>query len=117
MRFNEKVHTLRRKLKMSQKQLAYITSMTQATISRIENGKVSNLRPSTLIRLSIALKVTVDYLIGKNDDMTIEDIFLSDANVRRFIECLKTMSQIQQNEIMRYTNYVAQLKENGATEK
>lgn len=117
MSFGEKVHTLRRKHKMTQKKLANATSMTQATISRIENGKVSNIRPSTLMKLSIALKVTIDYLVGKTNSMTIEDMFLSDANVRRFIECLKTMSQIQQNEIMRYTNYVAQLKENGATEK
>lgn len=111
MSFADKVHTLRRKHKLTQKQLAYTTSMTQATISRIENGKVSNLRPSTLMRLSIALNVTIDYLVGKTDDMTIEEMFLSDANVRRFIECLKTMSQIQQNEIMNFAKYQAQFQQ------
>ncbi|HBZ87385.1 MAG: hypothetical protein A2509_12245 [Candidatus Edwardsbacteria bacterium RIFOXYD12_FULL_50_11] len=109
MSFNEKVHQLRRNLKITQRSLAKQTSMTQASISRIESGKVNNLRPSTLIKLASALNVTIDYLIGKADKMTTNEMILADPNAKELFTCFEKLPMIEQKEIVKYAKYLDSL--------
>ena len=60
------IFTLRRNLKLSQKELATRCGVTQQFIQRIEKGKV-NPSLKTIIRIAAALNCTVDELIGKED--------------------------------------------------
>lgn len=46
----------------SQKKLAEVSGVDQGTISRIENGDAGDVRASTLVALSAATRVTLDWL-------------------------------------------------------
>jgi transcriptional regulator with XRE-family HTH domain len=78
MPLGERVKERRSKLRMNQKQLAEACEITQATISRIESGKVNQLKSDALMRLAKVLGVTVDYLVGKTERMTPDDVLESD---------------------------------------
>jgi len=82
MELGQKITLLRKKRRMNQKQLAEASGLTQATISRIESGEVTDLRTDTFICLAEALGVTVDYLIGKTDKITPSDIIESDSDAQ-----------------------------------
>jgi len=82
MELAEKITLLRKKRRMNQKQLAEASGLTQATISRIESGDVTELRTHTFKRLAEALGVTVDYLIGKTEKISPSDIIESDPEAK-----------------------------------
>jgi len=63
-----KVKTIREALGWNQQRLAEKSGITQATISRIESGKVIDPRLSQITKIAEAFDVTVDYLLGKFDD-------------------------------------------------
>jgi len=50
---------------MNQKQLSEAARISQATISRVEQGKIHELKSSALARLAAALDVPVDSLINE----------------------------------------------------
>jgi len=82
MELGQKITFLRKKRRMNQKQLAEASGLTQATISRIESGDVTELRTHTFKRLAEALGVTVDYLIGKTEKISPSDIIESDTDAQ-----------------------------------
>lgn len=65
----EKVKTLRKALKITQKELAIAVGVSQSTIGMIESNK-QGASKDTLLKLSIALNTTVDDLIS---DTSIEN--------------------------------------------
>jgi transcriptional regulator with XRE-family HTH domain len=77
---------LRMKLGINQKQLAEASGITQATISRIESGKVKELRSEALLRLARALGVTMEYLLDPNAKLTTKDIVQSDPDAARILK-------------------------------
>jgi len=64
MTIGQKVKALRITRGMNQKQLAEISKITQATISRIESGKIRQVKSEDLKSLTNALSTNADYLIG-----------------------------------------------------
>ncbi len=58
---------LRQKQSLNQKALSALSGVSQATISRIETGRVRQLRSSALKNLADALGVSVDFLMGDHD--------------------------------------------------
>jgi PAS domain S-box-containing protein len=58
---------LRQKQNFNQKALSTLSGVSQATISRIETGRVRQLRSSALKNLADALGVSVDFLMGDNE--------------------------------------------------
>ena len=112
MPLSEKVNQLRRHLKLTQRQLAMQTSITQATLSRIEKGKVKNLRVSTLVKLASALSTTVDYLTDKTNEISVQDLVLSDPNAQQLWACFKKLSLISQNELVKYAKYLVAQQNN-----
>ena len=74
MFLGRRVKRLREQLGMNQKQLAERSGIAQATISRIEAGQVKELKSEALKRLAKALDVTVDFLVGKTDRLTYDDV-------------------------------------------
>lgn len=64
MTLGNKVKNLRLQNGMNQRELSSATDITQATISRIENGQLEELKLDTLKRLADGLGTTLDYLAG-----------------------------------------------------
>ena len=67
MSLGRTLKALRQKQSLNQKALSALSGVSQATISRIETGRVRQLRSSALKNLADALGVSVDFLIGDNE--------------------------------------------------
>jgi transcriptional regulator with XRE-family HTH domain len=74
MALADKVKELRQKLGWNQATLAQKSGITQATISRIESGKVTQPKMNQLHKLADALGATIDYLAGDSVQMSFDDI-------------------------------------------
>lgn len=77
MALADKVKELRQKLGWKQVTLAKNSGIPQATISRIESGKIAQPKMGQLHKLANALGATIDYLAGDNIQMSFDD-FLRD---------------------------------------
>lgn len=64
MALGRTLKALRQKQSLNQKALSSLSGVSQATISRIETGRVRQLRSSALKSLADALGVSVDFLMG-----------------------------------------------------
>ena len=62
------LHDMRKKQRLTQQKLAAISGVPQQTISNIEKGTRKSPRVGTLLKLSRALKCTVDDLIEENGE-------------------------------------------------
>jgi transcriptional regulator with XRE-family HTH domain len=87
-----RVLKLRIKRGLNQKQLSEASGITQATISRIESGKVKELRSESLLRLARALGVTMEYLIDTDAKLTPKDIIRSDPEAVRILKLYRTLT-------------------------
>ncbi len=67
MPLGKTLKALRQKQSLNQKALSTLSGVSQATISRIETGRVRQLRSSALKHLADALGVSVDFLMGDNE--------------------------------------------------
>lgn len=66
-----RLQALRKQRKMTQSQLGYYLNISRSTISQWESGKK---QPSLddMIRLSDFFQVSLDYLVGRSDNIEIE---------------------------------------------
>jgi PAS domain S-box-containing protein len=67
MSLGRTLKALRQTQSLNQKALSALSGVSQATISRIETGRVRQLRSSALKNLADALGVSVDFLMGDNE--------------------------------------------------
>jgi len=74
MALGDKVKELRQKLGWKQVTLAQRSDIPQATISRIESGKVTQPKMGQLYKLAEALGTTIDYLVGDSNQMSLDDL-------------------------------------------
>jgi transcriptional regulator with XRE-family HTH domain len=63
----ERVLILRRRVKMSQTDLAKASDLDKNTIARLEQGRVRDLSGETIVRVARALQVSTDVLLGVVD--------------------------------------------------
>ena len=77
-----KVAGLRKAKGMSQVALSRKTQIKQATISRIESGEIKEPRLTVLRELANGLGVTLDFLVGRTDELTPSDILESDPEAQ-----------------------------------
>lgn len=67
MKLGDRIKFFRERKNLNQKELAEVTGLTQATISRVEAGQVNQLRSDALRNLAIALDVSIDSLLDLSD--------------------------------------------------
>lgn len=68
MAIGAQVKKRREALGLTQQELAEQTGMPQTLISRIERGVNQNPGADVLKRLAVALRVSIDWLVGMYDD-------------------------------------------------
>jgi transcriptional regulator with XRE-family HTH domain len=68
MEFSERVKYLRQKREKTLDEVAKIVGVSNATVSRWENGHIENVRIDKLLPLAKALNTSVAYLIGAVDN-------------------------------------------------
>ncbi len=67
MALGKTLKALRQKQSLNQKALSALSGVSQATISRIETGRVRQLRSSALKNLADALGVSADFIMGDHE--------------------------------------------------
>jgi transcriptional regulator with XRE-family HTH domain len=97
---------IREKREISQRQLARAADISSATISRIESGRVKDLGGEALKNLAGVLGVTVDYLVGKTDRLTPEDVVRSDDKARYLFRGFEELSGRGRTELIRFLDYL-----------
>lgn len=60
----KRLQTARKRKGLTQAQLASEAKIALATITRLEQGQVKQIRTDSLCRLATALNVSTDYLLG-----------------------------------------------------
>lgn len=78
-----RLQTLIEKNGLLKKDFATLAEITPQTLSKIINGKYSNLSIRLIEKFSQILKTNVDYLLCKSDNPGNDDFFLSDAWYKR----------------------------------
>lgn len=68
MKIGEKIKSRREELGLRQVDLAVLSGITQATLSRIENGEIGCPRADNIAPLADALQVSIDYLLREQVD-------------------------------------------------
>ena len=75
----DRITKARKELGLNQKELAKKASLTEANLSRYENG-IREPKSAVLARLADALEVSTDYLAGLTDEKTYDSYDLSKKN-------------------------------------
>lgn len=93
----------RRELKMTQTELAKVANLTPAAISQFESG---TRKPSfnTLSSLSDALKVTTDYLLGKEEKRY--DDLLADPKVSLMFRGMMEFTERDKDILYEFYNFL-----------
>lgn len=104
--FGEKVKVKRAEKGLSQAELAKMTGLTQATISRIESGEVTQLRSANLKRLAGVLGVTIDFLVGKKDRMSFEDTLAADKTAKVIFRGYEKLSEERRKQIRDFVEFL-----------
>ena len=113
MSLGERIKALREKRGMNQKQLAEASRITQATISRIEKGKVNQLKSEALKRLADALGSTVDYLVNRTDQLTPEDVMKADDKAKYLFRGYEKLSSDGRNQLIDFVKFLEDKEREG----
>lgn len=103
----QRITTMREHKGLSQSDLAEISGVGQAYISKLERGIAPNAAGLILGKLAIALDTTVDYFLGLTDDPSPRPIANSPAlRDPRFVELADKwpdLSEAAKNAMLSYT--------------
>lgn len=99
----DRIRECRESLKLSKTNLAEKTGLTISAISQFESGERD---PSleSLNKLADALHVSVDYIIGREDE-------ISDKNIKAAFRGLQKMDKKDKEDMLEFYNYLKIRKE------
>ncbi|MGL5327927.1 MAG: helix-turn-helix domain-containing protein [Peptostreptococcaceae bacterium] len=96
----QRISRARRYLNLNQKELAQRANITEASLSRYENG-IREPKSAVLTRLAEALEVSTDYLLGLTDDRTYDNSDISNKSEKDIELILQnTKKMLQQDGLM-----------------
>lgn len=67
MEANKRIKDRRKQLGLTMLEVAKLVGVSEATISRWESGDIANMRRDKIKKLSVALKVSPDFIMREND--------------------------------------------------
>jgi transcriptional regulator with XRE-family HTH domain len=106
MGLSEKVRVKREEKGLTQAELANLSGITQATISRLESGEVTQLKSDKLKGLAQALGVTVDFLIGKKERMEFEETLTADETAKVIFRGFEKLSDERRKQVQDFVEYL-----------
>jgi transcriptional regulator with XRE-family HTH domain len=106
MDIGERVRSIRKSKGMTQEDLAEAVGLVdQIYISRLETGRLKNVRPDVLKSLSEVLEVSVEYLLlgDKTADTQVKS---SGEPVQRFMVSFFGLSPAKQEQVIDFTRFI-----------
>lgn len=107
MSIGSRVKALRGDLGINQQELADRSGLTQATISRIESGRVEQLKSDALKRLSESLRVTTDYLVGRTREVSSEQLLESDPAAEQLIQLYGELGSAKRRRLVEFAWFLS----------
>jgi len=107
----EKIRMLRQRRGMTQTQLAEASGVNSSTISRIENGLVSQVTVDTLLRVARALEVPVDYLLSDRDAMVPNDLVRVDTTAQYILRRYEQLSARGREQLKSFVRFLSEQEE------
>ena len=101
-----KLKEARRALGVTQRELSVLTGVTQATISRIESGDVSKVRPMTIMRLAKGLLVPEEYLGAGRYEMTHDERYRADKLFRNIVDAYTSIPLDKRKTLASFAEYL-----------
>ena len=108
MALDEKVRVKREELGMTQAELARKSGLTQATISRIENREVKQLKSNALKALARALGVTTDFLSGVKQKVDFDDALKADENAKIIFRGYENLNQENKERLKAFVQFLVE---------
>jgi len=105
MKIGETVKRLRNQLGLLQSELAELSYLTQATISRLEAGKHEELSGGALKRIASVLEVNVDYLLGNTTQMSLDKITVPPYEIKKLVEWYQKLAPEFRKEVLEFVIY------------
>jgi transcriptional regulator with XRE-family HTH domain len=102
MAIGSRIRRLREELGINQQELADRADLTQATISRIESGRVEQLKSDALRQLADALRVTVDYLLGRSREVSSEQLLESDPDAEQLVQLYGELTPENRRRVLEF---------------
>ncbi len=96
---------------MTQTQLAEASGVNSSTISRIENGLVSQVTVDTLLRVARALEVPVDYLLSDRDAMVPNDLVRVDTTAQYILRRYEQLSARGREQLKSFVRFLSEQEE------
>jgi transcriptional regulator with XRE-family HTH domain len=106
--FGEKVKVKREEKGLTQVELAKVAGLTQATISRIESGEVTQLMSENLKKLARALDLTVDFLVGKRERMEFDESLIVDETAKVIFRGYEQLSPERRRQLADFVKYLVE---------
>ncbi|MDG6999354.1 MAG: helix-turn-helix transcriptional regulator [Nitrososphaerota archaeon] len=107
----KRVKAMREMRGFSQNELAKHANMQQGTLSRLEAGAAKELRCDALSRLSSALGVTSDFLLGKTDKIRAEDVLRDDKDAKQLFQDYLEMDVESKRALLQYSSFLIKAKQ------
>lgn len=95
---------------LSQYELARKTNLTQATLSRLEAGKMFELKSAKLRSLASALRVSVDFLLGETESQKVEDVIAKDTEARLLVSAYAQMDASRRKQLRDFAAFLMRQK-------
>ena len=106
MSLGDRVRIAREYKQFTQAQLADRAAITQATISRIEAGDIEFPRAQVIERLAKALSTSVDFLLGKIEDLDFEARLRNDENAQLIFRGYEKLSEDSRKLIRSFVDFL-----------
>lgn len=108
MNIGKKIKDLRSLRGLSQNELAKKAGLRQASLSRLESGDASSLRADNLLKLSAALRVSADYLIGNSEQSLPSDFLGHDPESDLLLELFCDFDEASRRQVLAYVKFLKQ---------
>lgn len=102
----DRVKALREAKGITQRRLAELVKVTPATISRLESGKIADLKSSALIGIADALGVSLDYLVGRTRELTPADVINFDPVIQAIVHAYLNLGPEDKKNMSEYMIYL-----------
>lgn len=99
MNIGDRIRLRRNQLDKTLEEVGKIVGVTRATIQRYENGNIQNIPSDKIELLAKALKTTPAYLMGWEDEETIEQ----NAQEQKIIESFNKLNTEGKEKVIAYT--------------
>ncbi len=107
MTTGERIRARRKELDMTADSLAEAIGVSRSTMFRYENGFIEKMPMNNLVPIARALRTTVGYLMGWDEDKDAPTSGAEDGCESEAMHCFESLSESRKIEALNYLRYLS----------